>query len=293
MDKYEYNKKNQDEGEETSEETITPVYVDFEDLVDFDDSEIESCEYNLVKILKDDKIETWLPQFNAIVDLRRLLKFRRKEFLKAFNVIYKNFVRQINSLRSSCSKISLILLYELFSSVNYDIHNEWIEAILPTVLAKTTFIQKFIKEEAFNVLNNCSKNIFYYSVLDILVQNIGNKNIHISDVAFEHYNQLIQNWNYTSLLKLNDLYKIFPKIIEIYKIKKDPYSKRAIKIIGILYEKIGKQNFGDLLNKAGGEIKIQVTSILKLANVSDKGNSDKEYEKFDIISPKKNERMKK
>jgi len=260
MDKF-----NNDEIEnEIDSDIVTPNYTSYDELEDFEDSELPSCAERIIKILNEDKSNTWLPQFNSIENLRRLLKFRRKDFFKAFHQVYKVYHKQLNSIRSGCCKISLILLSELFSDDCKDIHSEWIEVILPLVFGKTTNLQKFIKEEANSVLFNCSKHMFYYEVLDIFVQNIGSKNLHAGEVAFECFSLLIQNWEFSSLCKLLDFHKILSKIIEIFKLKKEPFNKRAIKATGILFEKLGKNQFENLTNKAGGEVKMQIHNILKL-----------------------------
>ena len=250
--------------DEVVEDSDKPIYIDLVDLDDIKDNEIKSRVTELISVLNVDNIEKWLPQFNSIMDLRRLLKFRRPEFLKAFNEIYKSLCKQINSLRSGCSKIALVLMSELFSN-SKDIQLDWIDNLLPAVIAKAAFIQKFIKEEAINVLNNVSANMFVYHVLDILVQNVGNKNVSQSEAAFDCLCKLIDNWNEKQLVKINELPHIVPKIVEVYKLKKEPYNKKSLKIVMCLYEKLGKDNFEKMVNVVELESKNMIENILKQA----------------------------
>jgi len=260
------------------EEIEKPVYIDYKDLDEIKENERRGRVEELIKVLNEDNMEKWLPQFNAIMDLRRLLKYCRQEFLKVFHEIFQIIPKQINSLRSGCSKLSLMLLNELFTTSNNsnEVPNEWIEALLPNIIMKTNFLQKFIKDEALSALANISKTMFSYVVLDILVQNVGNKNVTHSEAAFDSLTKLIENWNINDLMKVNDLPNIFSKIADVNKLKKEPYNKRSIKIISLLYEKLGKNNFESLLSKAGEETRSFIDNILKQSIANEKKVSLKE-----------------
>lgn len=247
-----------------SENIVQPVYIDINDLDDIEDKDLDRRITYLIKSLNYPNPDEWIPQFESIMDLRRLLKYKRYIFIKVFNDVYKEYGKQIISLRSGCSKLSLILLSELFSTNSGDIHDEWFETLIPIVLIRANYLQKFIKEEALNVFNNLSSNVFYFKALEVLIMQIGQKNV--SDVAFDTSIKLISNWDLADLLKIHHLPVILHRIVELQNLKREPFNKRSIKVLACLIEKLGHGNLRDLVLVCDSETKIKLDPLIKQAD---------------------------
>lgn len=208
----------------------------------------------------------WKDQFNLLNELRRMLKYQKELFFNIFNnykIHQKILPKFINSLRSNLAKVALTLVSEIFNTYETESVNEWIDSLLPEVLLKSAIdLKAFIKEEAVKCLKNFSENMFYPESIISLLKGIKNANTKISENAFETLIKLIQNYEIVSMKNLENWKDIFTGMIEIYKMKRDPYIKRPLKIIKALQNKLGEdfvdQLFKDNLREKDLQIILQI-----------------------------------
>lgn len=229
-----------------SQKVMKAEYTTYEDLQPFDQDENYSLLIqNTVNGLT--KSEEWTVNFNSINDLRRFRKYNKELFFKTFNQIYKNFPKYINSIRSNISKAALILCAEIFSYYEFEYIHNWIEMLLPNVLMRSVYEKFFISDEANKALLNVSENMMYEESLLILVNEIKNNNLKVSEKACETLVKLISNYEIVSLENNYAWENIFLVLIDISRMKKDTYIKKPIRILKAFNNKF--ENFDSIIQK--------------------------------------------
>jgi len=151
-------------------------------------------------------------------------------------------------------KLSLILIGEIFTEIiSYTKLHDWIDFLIPIIIKKNVLDKNFIQEEAKNVLNNFSKNIHCTEGLLIFLKIIQDRNLKYSSKAYEFFLDLTEEISADKLKNKNNKTGIkwefiFRELIEIAKIKKDPYPKRSKNIFSIFLKKLGIEFMEKLIN---------------------------------------------
>jgi len=250
-------------------------YLDFKDLENFqNEKHYLSSLSNIGKYLKDDKLD-WFDQFEALNDLRKLNKFFPRSFLEALSEISTDFSKFLLSIRSNIAKLSLITLKEFFGSEiyfsknpevlkDYKIQNtsnivqSLFDTFLPSILTQSASMKGFLKEEAVQILDNIANvsNNSYF--LKKIISHINNKNNHYSENAFNCAYNLIQNI-FTSdgygefspsaspekkgTKTFNKIKDILECIMRLYNLKKDLFTKKALKLYFAVKDSVKHEQF--------------------------------------------------
>jgi hypothetical protein len=236
---------------------ITPFnpknYIPFEELTNFPENEdyIEIIKIisNLIKIS-----ENWNNNMEALNILRRLNKFNKTLFNTIFDAHFRYISSAfLNSPRSCIVKLSLILISEIFSNNKIITHlkfPDWVDTLIPVVVKKNVLDKNFIQEEAKNSLIKFTKNIHTSEGLLIFLKIIQDKNLKYSSKAYELFLDITQEICEEKLKNSKGIKWecIFKELIEISKIKKDPYPKRFKNLLLVLYKKLGVDTIEKLLN---------------------------------------------
>lgn len=224
-------------------------YIEFNELTNFPKNEdlIDMMKKinNLVKI-----VDNWNDNMEAINLLRRLNKFRQTFFNTNFDAHFKYLATNyLNSPRSCIVKITLMLIAEIFTEIiPHAKFPEWIEALIPVVIKKSVLDKNFIQEEAKNVLKNFTKKIHNTEGLLILLKTIQDKNFKYSSKAYEMFLDIIEEFDIEKLKGIK-WENIFKELIEISKLKKDPYPKRFKNLFLILLKKLGMETIEKMQNE--------------------------------------------
>jgi len=221
-------------------------FIANEDLAPFPENE------DLVEVMK--KIsnliklsDNWNNNMEAINLLRRVNKHKKSFFNTNFDAHFKYIASNYLSCPRTCIvKISLMLLSEIFSEViSHSKFPDWIEFLIPVVIKKNVLDRNFIGEEARNVLNTFTKNIHCTEGLTIFLKLIQDKNLKYSLRSYELFLDIIEEID-TEKLKTGIKWEsILKEIIEISKIKKNPFPNRFKSLFSILLKKLG----GDFMEK--------------------------------------------
>ena len=169
--------------------------------------------------------------FNAIIELRRLRKFQISIFEQLFDYIVDEFLNFLNSKKNVIIKQALIFASELFSSYssNY-LYQNWILKITPKVLTKIVSETCLIKQEAIKCIQNLINNMIYLETSKILLHEIMNKNINISNIAFDALINYLNNLDLVTLENYVEWDFYNSTIINLYLLKKEFYIKKAYKL---------------------------------------------------------------
>ena len=224
-------------------------YIPNEELAPFPENEdlIEVIKKisNLIKLS-----ENWSNNMEAINLLRRLNKHKKGFFNTNFDAHFKYIASNyLNSPRTCIVKISLMLLSEIFTEViSHSKFPDWIEFLIPVVIKKNVLDRNFIHEEAQNVLNVFTKNIHSTEGLTIFLKIIQDKNLKYSFRSYELFLDMIEQIDTEKLKTGIKFESILKEIIEISKIKKNPYPNRFKSVMLILLKKLGEDFMEKMLN---------------------------------------------
>lgn len=253
-------------------------YIEFEDLENFENEKHYLTSLNNISnYLKNEKSD-WVNQFDALNDLRKLNRFFPRSFLEALLDISKDFSKFLLSFRSNIAKLSLITLKEFFGSEIYFSNNPEVlkdfkiqnteniiqslfDTFLPSILTQSASMKGFLKEEALQILENIASvtNKIYF--LKKIISQIYNKNNQYSENAFNCAMNLIENIfvsdknfspNTSPEKKGMKIYykikEIIDCIISLYNLKKDLFTKKAIKLYSALKESVTSEQLENSIN---------------------------------------------
>ena len=208
---------------------------------------------NIAKMVETPK---WQLTFDTMVFFRSLNKQNPSLMKQVVPQITKNLIKLSNSIRSGISKESIILVGEIlnnFISDNSQNDLDIIKQLLNILFQCATSNKKFIKDASNELIQNGiikNKNYLNLETICIIIDLMKDKKSSVCDISFNTYNQMINDINLTSTDISDDTWnKFFDKLNELYKAKKEVYTKKCVKIIEYLEKTLTKNNFDELLNK--------------------------------------------
>lgn len=226
----------------------------------------------------------WRHLFMAINELRRL----RKYYPECFCYIFDNLIDKISALVTSpktcISKITLILISEIFSNYTFDdLISEWMAKLIPKVMNKTISEINVIKEVAMLALYNLSVNMLYPETVETLLSLIRNKNVNISNISFDCLMGLLSNYAHYDKSGLENNINwgnYIHETLEIFSIKLSSYTKKSVKMIEFLEVNLGEkflenymvvnysddQEYTEKIIEMFKEIRIMINSHAKMIN---------------------------
>ena len=216
---------------------------------------------NIAKMVETPK---WQLTFDTMVFFRSLNKQNPSLMKQVVPQITKNLIKLSNSIRSGISKESIILVGEIlnnFISDNSQNDLDIIKQLLNILFQCATSNKKFIKDASNELIQNGiikNKNYLNLETICIIIDLMKDKKSSVCDISFNTYNQMINDINLTSTDISDDTWnKFFDKLNELYKAKKEVYTKKCVKIIEYIEKTLTKNNFDELLNqlKRSEEIK--------------------------------------
>jgi hypothetical protein len=233
---------------------VKAEYEKFEDLKEFIlDDKFEDLLNNTLKNLFDEN--NWYNQFEAVNDLRRLNKFHFDIFDCIFEKIVSNLAKLTSSIRSNLSKISLMLIKEFFNIRSYLRESKQsLKLLINCLVTQSSSMKSFIKEEALGGLDNLASNMEFYSpcIVNILIEECSNKSPQSSENAFNANIKILNNWvkeDIFSGTNHNDWENILMRVINLHSMKKEPYLKRACRLVEVIYNKFGSEDFELLVSQ--------------------------------------------
>ena len=241
-------------------------YLKYEDLAPYEE---KTNFLELFRNISNNILETpefkWEVHFNTINELRRLRKHSKELFhsiVRDYKLCKKIFPKYINSIRSNLSKITLMLVTELFSVFEYENLNKWVTFLIPEVLNKSVDNKIFIREEAMKCLDNLSGNMFYEESIICLLNGVKSSNSKVSQNAFDTLIKLIENYDQVNLENISEWKEIFKLISEIFLLKDDRHVKKSEKILITIKEKLTDEIFEKVLKNASKNIILILNQIL-------------------------------
>ena len=233
--------------------TKSVEYESLENLAEFQqDFNYESFFKGIKNILDDES--QWLAQFEGMNDVRRFQKFYGEKSYSLLRDCFPSLLKLTSSIRSNLSKLALITTREYFIFHKYN-HSELelIKRIIVAVLVQSASTKVFLKEEALGCLEQVVSNESFCNleIVSILVEEMSNKNLTVSENACCTAEKLIKkipNINIISHSKENYLGLVLIQIVNLYLLKKDNYSKKALRTFDLIYEIVGKDGLENFLN---------------------------------------------
>lgn len=188
--------------------------------------------------------------FNKIQELRRLRKYYPDLFSAVFHNSMEYFSDLLFSSKTSISRIILILLEEIFSI--YDLEDffkpKWIDLFIPKILNHAISECPLLKKQCFNVLDKLSKNMLYIETIEVLFDYTMDNNTNISNLSFYYLQNFISECDSQHFENLIDFKEILEKIIELFKIKKDLYIRKAYKLLDLFESIYGLEHIKNALS---------------------------------------------
>ena len=234
----------------------------------------ENISSNISKMVETPK---WQLTFDAMVFFRSLNKQNPSSIKQIIPQITKNLIKLSNSIRSGISKEAIILVGEIlnnFISDNSSSDLDIIKQLLNILFQCATSNKKFIKDTSNELIQNSiivNKNYLNLETICIIIDLMKDKKASVSEICFNNYNLMIKNIDLNSPDITDETWNIFfDKINDLYKAKKEVYTKKCVKIIEYIEKVLTKEKFDELLNK------------LK------RGEEIKKYEQWVILGTKKN-----
>jgi hypothetical protein len=242
-------------------------YTAYDDLPSYDE---DTKFLDVLRYISTNIIETpeykWEIHFTTINELRRLRKHKLELFYRIVNdfKLYKKvFPKFINSIRSNLSKVTLMLMTEVFSVYEFDHQDKWMRYIIPEVLNKSTENKIFIREEAMKCLSNVGENMFYEESMVALLQGVKSPNTKISQNACDTLIIMINNYELNALLNTQCWKEIFKLISDVYLMKTDKQVKKCEGILQTLENKISKETLEYLLRCTNKNSALVIEQIRK------------------------------
>jgi hypothetical protein len=270
----------------TKNEEIDPSskkieYELFENLVPFKESEDFSSYTNIIiSQLNDDS--QWLNQYEALNTLRRLNKFADFFFNSLLSHVAPMITKLTGSIRSNLSKLSIMLIKEIFSSKNISSeYFKFIKNFISAVTCQSASMKLFIKEEALASLDALSKNFLFFNTTTIiyLLEDVSSKSLMQSENAYNTVLKIVENWSKDDIFSgtiYSQWENVFIHLINLYSLKREPYVKRACKLTEIFQTKFGEEEFQNLLNlmTLDQTNKNLIINMISQAETKKKKNSD-------------------
>jgi len=271
--------------------TLSVDYQSYEDLVDFSNNlKLDQYLSKLRSILEDEA--HWLEQFQGINNLRRLQKFHNEKFYAAFKETYPSIIKLSASIRSNLSKLALILIKEFFIFQNFHIQEVSIlKKIINSILIQSAIMKTFIKEEALACLEELVSNDSYCNLFTIsfLVEEMTNKNLQISENACVTCENILKKIPAEELSAQENyiiLNNVLVHIVNLNSVKKENWTKKALRIFDLIYTKLGRDDFYTLINYGNGKHYKNVFEEMEKILLS-KSKSKTQTNFKDIIKQKK------
>jgi hypothetical protein len=256
-------------------------YVLFENLLPFNDLEdLESYGNLIICELKDES--QWLNQYEALNTLRRINKFANFFLNSLLPQVALMITKLTCSIRSNLSKLSIMLIKEIFTNQNISSQNfKYIKNFISAVTCQSASMKIFIKEESLACLDALSKNYIFFniSIIIYLIEDVSSKSLNQSENAFNTILKLVENWSKEDIFS-GTIYSqweaVFLHIINLYLLKREPYVKRACKIMETFYNKFGEDDFQNILNLIALDQtnKNLIVNIIKQADTKKKKNTE-------------------
>jgi hypothetical protein len=225
-----------------TEEGFKITYTDFSDLVPY---ESNTKFLELMRMISDfilEPTQTWPNIFYSINELRRVLKFHQDLFENFFHNLVGQIAELITLSQTEVVKLIFRLISEIVNQIDL-IDSIWLRKLIPKILVKTTSEIHHIKSEAFQLLTHIVDNVFRPEVIEILLENVGSKHAYISNNSFEF---LMKQLNYYDEACIDiaydnfEWYDILNYVLDLYEYKKEPFVKKAFRIMDVFIKSFEK-----------------------------------------------------
>lgn len=234
-------------------------YIEFENLPVLSENELsqESISQNIMHLTE---VPKWEINFKALLFFRSLNK-QNSQLLKA---TLPHITQQINklavSIRSGITKLTLIFLGEVLRFYKPETEEDFLilNQILSMILHGTLNPKPFIRNEAKTRLIDSiafNKELHIFRFCIELIDLMKNDKPIFSDTAFEAFESQFGQINLDGIEK-GTFILFCDKIDELYNKKREIYTKKAVKILSHVIDKITKDKFNSMLTENGKEEKI-------------------------------------
>jgi hypothetical protein len=232
---------NSDTSPDTNFEIINIKYIGYHDLPTFEENvKLIPLMRNISNPILEPSTTNWLDTFNAITDLRRVRKYYPKLFEHFFNILLNNLSEMLIQSNTPISRNILKLTSEIYSYHEYnDFFSDWMKKLLPKILIKSISEIKIVEIEAHEVLENLVQNVYHPESIEILLHNVNNKNINISNKSFEYLMKLLYNFDSYSFYNISeclDWERFLYTVLDLFENKKEVFITKAFKILDFLEE---------------------------------------------------------
>lgn len=260
---------------------IKVEYQSYDNLAPFsEDEDYENLHRTLIFNLNDET--NWLNQYEALNTLRRINKFSSIIFNSILPNVCVYITKLTSSIRSNLSKLSIMLVKEIFTNQNYSYTNfKLLKNLIYSVTLQSSSNKSFIKDESLASLDALSNNFIFHNTctLNCLIEDVASKSLVQSENSFNASIKLITNWSKEDIFSGTNYLQwegIFSQILKLHSLKREPYIKRACRLIENLVIKFGDEDFNNLLNSSSfdGHTKNLIFTMLKQVETKKKKPSD-------------------
>lgn len=234
--------------------SVKVEYQSFDDLKNYEDHEdFEEINLQILNMINDEL--NWLNQYESLNNLRRLNKYCPLIFNSILQSVILQISKLTSSIRSNLSKLSIMLIKEIFISQHLSSNNfKHMKNLINSTLTQSVSMKAFIREESLAALENLSNNYYFFSTntLHNLIEEVGHKNLSHSENSFNIILKIVENWSKEDIFSGTNYSQwegIFKQILHLFSnLKREPYSKRASRIIEAIHFKFGEEDFQNILN---------------------------------------------
>lgn len=208
----------------------------------------------------------------ALLDLRRLLKYQQGFFFPCFDNLFDYFAVILSSENHHITKEALVLIQELFSiEYKYDKYEEWLGILIPKLITISLLEDNdpeviAIKTLSNNCLQNCSIHMLDKGLVDILVDQLDTCDDKIGLKVFQLIIELVNRNNKIIIKDGIDWDNLFSKALEM-RLKKN--NSVGIELIKFIKTIVSKNKWKDIISAIDQRIINDIISHLQCKEFND------------------------
>lgn len=270
--------------DQSHQQTQSPqTYILYECIPPIDPSIDINALLEWTKINLQEKAQ-WSNNLAALGVLRQLNKFNTQHMNEICRLVWPALIVCLSSIKPVIAKTSMMFLQELFHNCGTSLYDEIIISLEPALVLNTHSDKAFLKQEAQKAYQIMIEKCLKDATLVAVSHSCRSKNPQISELsmkALERMISLIGN-NLTQLQPLT-FKELFLVIIMSLDGKRAEMQKSAENLVKCMYQLLGDQNFGHLVNAMVNEQVLNSEDMVKIQRVFEEKESKPKEHLADVL----------
>ena len=259
------------------------TYTPYESLQPIDPSVDINALLEWTKVNLQEKAQ-WSNNLAALGVLRQLNKFNTQHMNEICRLVWPALIVCLSSLKPVIAKTSMMFLQELFHHCGTTLYDEIIISLEPAIVLKVHSDKAFLKQEAQKAYQIMIEKCLKDATLVAVCNSCRSKNPQISELSMKALERMISliGSNITQLQPLT-FKELFLVIIVSLDGKRAEMQKSAENLVKGMYQLLGDQNFGHLVNAMISEQVLKAEDMLKIQRVFEEKESKPKEHLADVL----------